>query len=92
MWQGNEWVQSRLDNKIGFVEEENQFGAVVNWIVDDRVIKTNATNHTLIKLGSKLNSEDLAELIELSLASGDKEWFTSLMGRLKQQKERELAE
>ncbi|OAH57786.1 hypothetical protein AWH48_01840 [Domibacillus aminovorans] len=87
-----EWVESLLDKKMGFVEGENQFGATVNWIVNGKLIKGNATQHTLIKLGDKLKSEDLNELIELSLLTKDEEWFVALMDRLKQQKEGETAE
>lgn len=92
MYEKGCWVQSKLDNSIGFVEGENQFGAIVNWFVDGRLVKANASGHKLIKLGSKLNSEDLNVLIEMSLATGDKEWFTSLMTQLEQAKERGVAE
>lgn len=92
MWQRNEWVRSRLDNKVGWVDGETKVGVAVNWVVDGKVHKANASAHHLIKLESKLNNEDLNQLIEMSLLTKDEDWFFALIGRSKQQGKREIAE
>jgi uncharacterized protein YpiB (UPF0302 family) len=87
-----DWVFNKNDGTRGFVDTSAYHASVITFIRNGHLITSNVSNHSLMRLGDDLRSEELFELINLALIMGDRNWFYQLSEELKQQTERKMAE
>jgi hypothetical protein len=91
-FKAGEWIENRNNGERGYVTTPGSFSTDVFVTRNGKQWRCSVQNNELIKLGDKLGSEDLFELINMALCMEDKLWFLSLSSRLKRQAERETAE
>lgn len=87
-----DWIENRNNGERGYVTTPGAFATDVFVTRKGKQWRCSVQNNELIKLGDKLDSEDLFELINMALLVGDKIWFLQLTSRLKRLAEMEMAE
>lgn len=93
MFENGAWIEYKVEKLTGFVVFSNALMSTVCFVKDGRTVRTqNVTNGNIHRLGEKLKSDELFELINVALLMRDREWFENLSGRLRQLAEREMAE